>query len=87
MAYRENPVAAEAKYALRRLIVTGYVLNREARSKTVRFETGTDSGGWTVRSALLPPEFARVPTDEPELSFIGDFYGRSSSKILRLESA
>ncbi len=87
VAYRENAATAEAKYAMRRLIVTGYVLRREERTKTVRFETGTDSGGWTVRSALLPADYARVPTDEPELSFIGDFYGKGSSNLLQLESA
>ncbi len=86
-AYRLNAKEAEERFAMKRLIVSGYLLPREPRGSTVKFETGTDSGKIEVKAAMLPVEYSHLPTDEPELCLLGNFYGKGSSSVLQLEDA
>ncbi len=85
--YRTDSKEAEERYAFKRLILTGYVLPKDPRAKAIKFETGTDSGNFQVRAAMLPADFERLPADEPELCVQGNFYGRGATPVLQLEDA
>lgn len=81
---QENLELGNLKYARRYLEVVGRVLQTNPASRTLTFETGTDTK-FQVVAVFTPTEFAKIPPDEPVLGVQCVFLGTGGGQV-RLES-